>query len=178
MAEGSVFMGRKNIKKTKRVVWLIFFFVVLLLFLTTLGLQSYLYRIQQDERLTQVDNYSDYKITVREQNRREKKLRFQYGNDSYYYDGIDEIFISYGSTTAFLEEIIEKQFLEVEDILENTVYIPGEKENVSWYVHNSSYSEQRFLVQVITYEDYRDIIFQSYSESTLESLGYEPIQRK
>ena len=102
-------MGINYLKKTKRVAWVLFFFVVLLLFVTTLGLQNYLYRIQQDERLSGIDNYLDYNISVRTQNRREKKFKFQYENDNYYYDGIDEIFISYGSTTAFLVEIITKK---------------------------------------------------------------------
>ena len=171
-------MGSKDLKKTKRVVWLIFFLVVLLLFLATVGLQNYLYRIQQDERLSGVENYLDYKITVREQNRKEKKLRFQYNNDNYYYDGIDEIFISYGSTTAFLEEIIEKEYLMLKNILDSMVFVDSDEDHVDWYVHNSSYPEQRFIIQIITYEGYRDIIFQNYSESILESLGYEARQQR
>ena len=170
--------GDKLLKENKRVAWVLFFFVVLLLFVTTLGLQNYLYRIQQDERLTGIDNYLDYNISVRTQNRREKKFKFQYENDNYYYDGIDEIFISYGSTTAFLEEIITKKYLALKDIINNMVLIPTEEENVSWYVHNSSQEDQRFIIQIVTYENYRDIIFQNYSESTLELLGYEEIQRR
>lgn len=171
-------MGMKNLKKTKRIAWVLFFFVVLLLLVTTLGLQNYLYRIQQDERLSGIDNYLDYNITVRTQNRREKKCQFQYETDNYYYDGIDAIFISYGSTTAFLKEMIEKEYLTLNDIIKNMVLIPTSEENVSWYVHNSSYEDQRFIIQIVEYDSYRDIIFQNYSESTLESLEYEEIQQK
>lgn len=171
-------MGIKNIKKTKRVAWVLFFFVVLLLFVTTLGLQNYLYRIQQDERLRGIDNYLDYNISVRIQNRREKKFQFRYENDYYYYDGIDEFFVFYGSTTAFLEEIIKKEYLSIKDITKNMALIPAEEKNISWYVHDSSHEDQRFIVQIVTHESHRDIIFQNYSESTLELLGYEEIQRK
>ena len=171
-------MGIKNFKKAKKIAWGLFFFVVLLLFITTLGLQSYLYRIQQDERLSGIDNYLDYDISIRTQKKREKKFQFQYENDYYYYDGIEEIFISYGSTTAFLEEMIEKQYLTVEDMTKNMELIPSEEENVRWYVHNSSQENQRFIIQIVTQENDREIIFQNYSESTLQSLGYVKKQQK
>lgn len=149
---------RKEIKKCKTFTLLIVLLTFLSLVLTAFSLQLYLYQIQKEERLGKVEEYDNFILTVVKQKRQVKKLQFQYKNCNYYFDGIEEIYISYGSTKVFLEEAIKEEYINIEDIIINCNLVEEEGNNKT-YIHKSNDEKKSYQIKIEEKENLTNIIF-------------------
>lgn len=150
---------KKYFKGIKRfyfliIVWLLF--VVALIFFL---LDSRLYEAQKKERLSKIKDFTDFVLIYEPQRRCEFRKRWDYKNITYYYDCIDHIFLKYGSIVVTLQEMIENDFLVIDEVI-NKMEKESTEGNITTYKMKSSSNQKGFLLVVGgTEEGNFDIIF-------------------
>ena len=154
-------------------VWLISILFLLLTILLFLSFPNYLFELQTTERLLKVKDYTEYKISVTKQKRPEYKLKFNYNDHNFYYDGIEEINISYGSTKTTIENILNKGFITYEEFMIKTTKENETEEEVTYAYRERPTKDILFLI--IEKKDSNEIIFKSYDEPSTETKEEEKI---
>jgi len=158
---------KKKLHTLKQNIWLIALILTLGILLTSLFLQKYLFQIQTIERLQNVEDYSNYIITFIPQKRTTTQKRFSYKNINYYYQGIEQIYVSYGTTTIFLQDALQKEYLGLKSIIKNMTIKENDEmsSNEKIYIHNSSSTNKSFQIKTISYENYQDVFISPYTQS-------------
>lgn len=157
-------------------VWLISILFLLLTLLLLLSFPNYLFNLQTTERLLKIKDYTEYKISITKQKRPENKLRFNYDGHDFYYDGIEEINISYGSTKTTVENILKKGFITYEEFMVKTTKESENDEEVTYAYRERPTKDILFLI--IEKKGSNQIIFKNYEEPYEKSGEGEKMLQK
>ena len=164
--EGGVLMT----KKVRELFVLIFVILSFALILTSLAMQKYLYDIQVNERLSKVEDYEDYSIMLKLQKRDKRHRYLTLDNDTYYLDGVEEVYIKYGSTVAFLSDVLEKKYLSIDDLIKNMKEVNTTSDDDTFYFHKPNKNHEGYIIEIINNNDKRDIIVYPYENKILPGL--------
>lgn len=153
---------RRIIRKNKFVIFLsmlVSLFIICIIFLV---LTNYLHVIRNKERLLRVEDYSKFSISYNKQNRckETKKFTFSYYDgtvDTYYYQCMYDVYLSYGSTTISLENALNNEYINFHEVLDGSRKVFS-KDNVAIY-NSRKGSKYQYSIMVITKDEGRDIIF-------------------
>lgn len=138
----------KTLVNCKSFTWLIIVFILLLLTVCTLSLQQYLYHIQTEERIRKIEDATDFVITIHPQKRSTKTYQFEHENTYYYFEGIEQVYVSYGTTKIFFEDAIKKGLISIKSVINNCV-LETEEANYKKYQHINKDNSKNYYVTVI-----------------------------
>lgn len=164
--EGGVLMT----KKVRELFVLVFIILSFALILTSLAMQKYLYDIQVNERLSKVEDYEDYSVMLKLQKRDKRHKYLTLDNDTYYLDGVEEVYIKYGSTVAFLSDVLEKKYLSIDDLIKNMKEVNTTSDDDTFYFHKPNKNNEGYIIEIINNNDKRDIIVYHYENKILPGL--------
>jgi len=156
----------KQIRKLKKKFFLAICGSFFIIFFLLVLLNSYLFEIQKEERLSKKSDFKNYKITYIKENRCQKKERIKKENISYIFDCLDMVYVTFGTTKITLEEAIEKNYLDLATLLENTTLI-GKEENASIYEKKPKKEEDPYLIKIL--EEEKTIVTISPKEKNSKS---------
>ena len=74
-------------------------------------------------------------------------------NDTYYLDGVEEVYIKYGSTVAFLSDVLEKKYLLIDDLIKNMKEVNTTSDDDTFYFHKPNKNKGIFENYVFTEAD-------------------------
>lgn len=148
----------KELANCKIFTWLTIVLILLILIVTTLSLQQYLYRIQINERIRKVEDYTDFVLTILPQKRKTKIYQFEYENTRFYFDGIEQVYINYKTTKIFFEEAIKRRLLSINDVISHCI-LEKEDENVKTYHHINIDDSKNYFVTLIEEDSLITVIF-------------------
>ena len=135
-------------------LWLLF--ICLCLFLIgVLGsvLSKHLLEVQIDERLMKAAKEHETLVFTFEASKEEKKFSLLDKEEYHYYlYGIDEAFISYGSTTTTFKDALLKNYIDIETMLDGCVKKES-KENTNYYIHTSMKENENYKIAIETKRD-------------------------
>ncbi len=136
--------------KLRKTIIFISLTIMLLFFLAVLSLDNYLYKIQREERLSKIENYSEFTITVNEEKRCQNRKIIDIGNKSLNFYCFDQVYIHYGSVTIFLIDALKNNYITIEDILSHTTKIEDGLKNggVNVYIYENKKSNTIFAINV------------------------------
>ncbi len=116
-------------------------------------LSKHLLEVQIEERLSKASREKETLVFTYLASEDNKKV-FLFDDDEYhyYFYGIDEGFISYGSTSTTFKDAILKDYITIESLLSECIK-KDSKENVNYYVHSGSKEEDNYRIAVETRKD-------------------------
>ena len=97
---------KKRFTNIKTTVILTSFLLFFLLSLCVFSLDKYLYQIQQTEWLSKLENYDNFTMSIRPQNRCQKREIMQYNDKKIVFDCIEQVYVHYGTITIFLTDAL------------------------------------------------------------------------
>lgn len=151
----------KYLKHQKRVILFFSLFLFLCLSFLVISLESYLYELQREERLSKVKDYNNYVLSYTTQNRCEKKEKFTVDNITYIYDCLDNIYLSYGTTKVTLEEILTLRYLTLKDLIKNMKYDSSD-EIYETYVYYPTKNKIGYKLSIDELEDKTIVTFAKF----------------
>lgn len=138
---------KKFIRQKRKFFFLFFLFMALLFILIYFSLMNYLYQIQRTERLSKLDEDETYTLSYSKQNRCKTSYIFTYDNYKYYYDCLNEVYISYGSTGVFLQDALNNKYVTLDDLITDTVK-KTVNSNKTIYYHHSSIEGKSYKIAI------------------------------
>ena len=72
--------------------------------------------VDEKERLEKIDDYTTYELSYEPQKRCQLKEKFVFEDKTFYFDCVDEVYLSYGSTKMTLEEALKNKYLTFDDL--------------------------------------------------------------
>ena len=157
-------------------VWLLNILFLFLAILLLLSFPNYLFKLQNNERLLKIKDYTEFKIKVTNQARPEYRLKFNYKDHDFYYDGIEEVIISYGSTKTTIDNVLNKEFLTYEDFMIRSTKESETDEEVTYAYRDRATKD--ILFWVIEKKNTNEIIFKNYDKPSEESDPSEERQEE
>ena len=112
----------ENIRIIKRNFFLLIIFILVLIFLISLSLGNYLHYLRNYERLSKVKDYTSLTVSYTKQKRSNLQYQFTYNGYNYYYLGIDQLFVSYLSSSMTLKDVLTNKIFTLDNILTNSTY--------------------------------------------------------
>lgn len=159
-------MARKKknvfVKKSKRKLFFLFFFFLLLLFFLFFFLEYRLYELQREERLLKVKDYTSYTLSYQKQNRCQKREVFSKENTHYYYDCLDNVYLTYGSVETTLEEVILNDLLSLDVLLSRMQKWDSEIEGITEYTKASTNVSMGYKILVDERDEQTKIFLSAY----------------
>ena len=104
----------ENIRIIKRNIFLLIIFILVLIFLISLSLGNYLHYLRNYERLSKVKDTKKKRSNL--------QYQFTYNGYNYYYLGIDQLFVSYLSSSMTLKDVLTNNIFTLDNILTNSTY--------------------------------------------------------
>lgn len=114
--EGGIMKGKNYLAKPKKAVYFILLFILGCLLILSFFLNTYLLKLQRKERLEKIDDYTTYELSYEPQKRCQLKEKFVFEDKTFYFDCVDEVYLSYGSTKMTLEEALKNKYLTFDDL--------------------------------------------------------------
>lgn len=139
-------MKTNYLAKQKRTVYLILIFILGCIFVLSFFLNTYLLKLQRKERLEKIGDYTSYELSYEPQKRCQLKEKFTFEDKTFYFDCVDEVYLSYGSTKMTLEEALKNKYLTFDDL--TTGLFEEETDEEIFYEHDKTKTTQeyRFVV--------------------------------
>lgn len=149
-------------KKRRKSIWLLMFGLFASIALILLQIDFYLFSIQRKERFQDISDFSSFHLSYYAQKRCQKKKRFQVGTDTYFYDCLENVYITYGSTKFTLEEIMKSEKLNLDGLLFYTIKWNTDVENIKEYVFHATKNDIGYKITVEELETGRNITISAY----------------
>lgn len=146
-------------KITRKILFVPVLFIILVALLLCLA-YSHLLEVGRKERLRKLENYEDYVLTYEKQDICEFRKMFVVGNVTFYFDCIDNLTLSYGSTKTDLYEVMNLGYLHVKDFVKN-LNVVKKQENVTKYIHESTKESPTYEVEVRENGELKDVIIKA-----------------
>ncbi len=148
-----IYMIRKALRGFKRSWLLCICLFMALIFVFSMVMAKHLLEVQIDERLMKASKENETLVFSYVPSK-EPKTTFLVDKDEYHYYlyGIDEAYISYGSTSTTFQNAIVKNYISIEALLDECVK-KETKENVNYYIHTSSKEGEDYRVAIKTIRD-------------------------
>lgn len=152
---------KQMITKQKKIVYMGLILSIVLAILVLLIFNNFLFYIQRMERLSKVEDNNGI-VTLRYKKQANCQDRYVYTIDDtmVYYDCLDTVYISYGNTTAFLENALKRKYVTLEDLTKNTWQEKLES-NLTLYYDNKK--ESPFTLLVDERENKKKVTFGIYA---------------
>ena len=166
--------NRGIIRSITSKVWLISILFLFLLVLLGFSFPNYLFQLQTRERLLKIKDYTEYKLNVVEQVRPEFKKRFSFNGIDYYYDGIEEINIMYGSTKTTFENVLMREYLSLDDFLMKTTN-EGDNEEETVYAYRDRPSKD-VIFYIIKKKNANEVILRMNDKDSQDETKEETQQ--
>ena len=101
---------------------------------------------KRKERLEKIGDYTSYELSYEPQKRCQLKEKFTFEDKTFYFDCVDEVYLSYGSTKMTLEEALKNKYLTFADL--TTGLFEEETDEEIFYEHEKTKTTQeyRFVV--------------------------------
>ena len=156
-------MGYKHFfKKRRKSIFLLMFGLFFAIALILLQIDFYLFSIQRKARFQDISDFTTFHLSYYGQKRCQEKKRFQVGTDTYYYDCLENVYMTYGSTKFTLEEVMKSGNLNLEGLLFYTIKWDTDTENIKEYIFNPTKNDVGYKITVEEVENRRNIIISAY----------------
>lgn len=155
----------KLFQKWKKRIFLTIFLSFFLLFLIMILLNSYLFVIQKQERLSKKKEFKNFKITYIKENRCQRKEKIKRESITYYFECLDMVYVTYGLTKITFEEAIQKDYLNLPLLLENTTLI-GKEGDASIYEKKNRKEGDEYRIKILEGEETIVTILPKEKDST------------
>ena len=144
--KGGIMKKTNYLAKQKRTVYLLLIFILGCILVLSFFLNTYLLELQRKERLEKIGDYTNYELSYEPQKRCQLKEKFIFEDKTFYFDCVDEVYLSYGSTKMTLEEALKNKYLTFEDL--TTGLFEEETDEEIFYEHDKTKTTQeyRFVV--------------------------------
>ena len=134
--------------------------MVLLMLLFCL-VESHLLEVGRKERLRKLDRYEDYVLTYQKQKKCEFRKMFVVGNVTFYFECIENVTLSYGSTKTDLYEVMNLGYLHLKEFVKNLTKV-SKDEYITKYIHERTKDSPAYEVEIREKEgDQKDVIIRA-----------------
>lgn len=123
-------------------------------------MESHLLEVGRKERLRKLERYDNYVLTYEKQEACELRKMFVVGNVTFYYDCIENLTLSYGTTQTNLYEVMNLGYLHIKEFVKNLKKI-SEEDGVTIYLHEKTIENPPYEVEVREYEELKDVIIRA-----------------
>ena len=136
---------KKRFTNIKTTVILTSFLLFFLLSLCVFSLDKYLYQIQQTEWLSKLENYDNFTMSIRTQNRCQKREIMQYNGKKIVFDCIEQVYVHYGSITIFLTDALKENYITIDSILSHMI---KERNQKNLYLYRNQKLDIEFYIRI------------------------------
>ena len=138
----------RKIKQWKKTFWLLFISLFLLLVLDVVGLNQYLYTVQRIDRFENRED-DDFFLSFSLETRPQTTYRTTVSSHAIYYEGIDQIYIHYGSVSLFLEDALNNEYITIDSLLSHTIKRSNkEEEDTDLYYYQNTRENISFEILI------------------------------
>ena len=152
--------GEVRLKKISQRILLVPVILILFIALIACLIESHLLEVGRKERLRKLERYDNYVLTYEKQSRCEFRKMFVVGNVTFYYDCIDSLTLSYGSTKTDLYEVMNLGYLHMKEFVKNLKKVSSE-DGVTKYMHESTTESPAYEVEVRENGELKDVIIKA-----------------
>ena len=109
------------------------------------SLDKYLYQIQQTEWLSKLENYDNFTMSIRTQNRCQKREIMQYNDKKIVFDCIEQVYVHYGTITIFLTDALNENYITIDSILSHMI---KERNQKNLYLYRNQKLDIEFYIRI------------------------------
>lgn len=146
-------MSLKNFKKMENGIFSIILGLLVTLFLVFLLTIHHLYQFKKKSVYTTFYKNSYYDLFLKTTKTLEKKKLFSFQNNHFYGYGITNIFITYQNVLYSLKDVLEKNLLTTDDLL-NSFTLVSQNDKIKLYQYKTYTITVSYLL-----DDYCEITF-------------------